>query len=152
MVSTGFNSRLHFCFFFSITRLRIDLGWQFQLQLFDLPHECWNVGDSSAGPKMAAGSADQTWRLAVPGSAGQCQKKKKISKKKNPKKRFCFQKKWWISKKLPFLPFLRVFKAFNIAIMSQNEPKWDKNGREPLQNVFFRKRCARHGRSCWAIF
>ena len=36
---------------------------------------------------MAAGSADQTWRLAVPGSAGQCQKKKNLKKKKTQKKK-----------------------------------------------------------------
>ena len=92
-------------------------------------------------------------RLRYGWSKKKSQKKNFFQKKKFfSKKRFCFQKKWWISKKLPFLPFLRVFKAFNIAIMSQNEPKWAKNGREPLQNFFFRKRCARHGRSCWAIF
>ena len=74
------------------------------------------------------------------GSAGQCRavpKKKKIPKKKKypkkekiPKKKSFFPKNDFVSKKhdgfqkkLPFLPFLRVFKAFNIAIMSQNEPK-----------------------------
>ena len=128
MVRPGFNSRLHFCFFFSITRLRIDLGWQYQLQLFDLPHECWNVGDSSAGPKMAAGSADQTWRLAVPGSAGQCQKKNLKKKKKSQKKFFFSKKKFFFQKTILFpkkvmdfkktavFAVFKGIKAFNIAI------------------------------------
>ena len=88
----GKGAFFSFFFFLSISRLR------------NLPHECWNVGDISAGPKMAAGSADQTWRLAVPGSAGQCRavpgsaKKKKSQKKKNPKI-FFFQKNILFSKK-----------------------------------------------------
>ena len=63
--------------------------------------------DSSAGPKMAAGSADQTWRLAVPGSAGQCQKTKQSQKKKSfSQKTILFPKKTMDFKKTA------VFKGF----------------------------------------
>ena len=52
---------------------------------------------------MAAGSADQTWRLAVPGSA----KKKKI-----PKKKFFFQKTILFPKNMMDFKKTAVFAVF----------------------------------------